>query len=64
MAHLVDGGAEGSETGIAKAAVDINQWLKINRLPKLQDYFESNDMTMEDLMSFSETDLEFRFVSI
>ena len=47
MAHVVDDGAEGAETGVAKAAVDMNQWLKTNRLPKLQDYFESNDMTME-----------------
>ena len=59
MAHLVEGGAEGTATGasdVAPEAVDLNQWLKLNRLPKLQDYFESNDIVMEDL--------QLRFMSI
>ena len=62
MAHFVDEGVEGSETGIAKAATDINQWLESNRLDKLKDYFENSQIEMDDLMSFSETDFEFRFV--
>ena len=49
MAHLVEEGMEGSETGVAKQAVTINEWLKANRLSKLKDYFESNEIVMEDL---------------
>ena len=41
MAHLVEEGAEGAETGIAKKALTINEWLDINRLNKLQGYFQS-----------------------
>ena len=65
MAHVVDDGAEGTEgtgTGIAKAAVDINQWLKTNRLSKLKGYFEAEEMEMEDLYLSSEKELELRFV--
>ena len=55
MAHVVDDGAEGSETGVAKAAVDINQWLKTNRLDKLKGYFEDNQIAMEDLVETFDT---------
>ena len=50
MAHLVEGVTEGAETGAvvtAPEAVDINQWLKANRLVKLKDYFEEMDIVME-----------------
>ena len=36
MAHIVEEGAEGAETGIAKKAVTINEWLETNRLGKLK----------------------------
>ena len=58
MAHFIEGGAEGSETGIAKAAVDINQWLKDNRLSKLKDYFESNEVEMEVEILYPELSLK------
>ena len=41
MAHFVQEGPEDAETGIAKKAVTINEWLDTNRLNKLQSYFES-----------------------
>ena len=66
MAHFVEGGAEGTETGAAAAAapatMDINQWLKANRLSKLKGYLEEMEIEMEDLVTFSETHMEFRFV--
>ena len=36
MAHIVEEGAEGAETGIAKKALTINEWLETNRLGKLK----------------------------
>ena len=63
MAHLVSAeGAEGAETGAPASpqTMDINAWLKANRLNKLKDYFETAEIEMEDLLSFTETDIEFR----
>ena len=67
MAHIVDGGAEGTEgteTGIAKAALDINQWLKTNRLSKLKGYFEAEEIEIEDLQMSSEKDVELSLYTI
>ena len=63
MAHLVEGGSEGAETGyvdVAPAAIDINQWLKMNRLSKLKGYLEEMEIDIDDLRKCSETDMEFR----
>ena len=35
MAHSVEG-AEGTETGVAKPATELSQWLKDNRLVNMQ----------------------------
>ena len=54
MAHLVEGGTEGTETGtvdVAPQAVDINQWLKSNRLSQLKDYFEKIEIEMEGILN-------------
>ena len=61
MAHFVEG-AEGSTTGaaIAPQAMDINEWLKANRLSQLKDYFISLEIGLEDLVSLTETDIELR----
>ena len=61
MAHLFEEGREGTQTGVAKPATDVNQWLKANRLTVLIAYFEKNEIVMEDLMSFTEEDIELRF---
>lgn len=61
MAHIVEEGqTEGAETGVAKQALDINQWLDSKRLGQLKGYFQKNEIVMEDLMDFAESDLELR----
>ena len=61
MAHQQ---VEGSETGGATApaidvtSIDINEWLKSNRLSKLKDYFETEEAVMEDLLAFTEMDIQ------
>ena len=50
MAHFVSAEvAEGAETGAPASPqpMDINEWLKSNRLPKLVDYFKNADIEME-----------------
>ena len=62
MAHFVEEGMEDASvtgsTNAAKKVQNINEWLKANRLTRLKDYFELNEIEMEDLMMFSETDLQ------
>ena len=61
MAHLVQEGIEGVvDTGSSSKAVDINQWLKTNGLSLLQEYFTKFEITIDDLMDFSESDMKLR----
>merc|ERR1719361_1024055 len=62
MAQFVEEGAEGvTATGIsgsAPNALDIGGWLKKNRLTAHKQYFEQQEISIEDLMDFSESDMK------
>ena len=64
MAQFVDEGTEGNETRQSKPVVNLEQWLKQNRLKKLAPYFEDEEVVMDDLRTYNDTVIEFRFFSV
>ena len=38
--------------------IDMNIWLKQNRLTKLQQYFQENEVIIDDLLKYSEDDMK------
>ena len=55
--------ASSMEAGGANEPLDINQWLQDNKLKNLKPYFEDNEIEMEDLLEFEQTEIELSSVS-
>ena len=39
--------------------LDVIEWLKTNRLNKLVEYVEENELTIRDFLTYDEEDMEF-----
>ena len=44
--------------------INITEWLKANKLSKLINYVEENEMTIENFLTYGEEDMELRIYHV
>ena len=63
-----DPGAPGASESYANeselSSMDINDWLKQNRLNRFKDYFEENELILSDLLKYTDQDMELNLILI
>ena len=51
-------------TGVSKKTVDVNKWLKENRLTDIEETFKKRDVSIEELIEFEKDELQLNLIKL